>query len=141
MIFKKVDGAKEPVRSTQHSAGLDLFTLTETILHPGKVTSVVTGISYEMSEVEKEMGLYLSMSIRSSMGAKGFMIANSPAILDGDFEDQIRILIYNTNTLATCLPKGEKIAQMIVLQHHNEFVDGGATFRYDKRTGGLGSTS
>ncbi len=69
------------------------------------------------------------------------MLANGAGVIDRDYAGkEIFVLLYNGSDENKRLKKGDKIAQMIIMEHLSKYAKG-VTFKYDKRTGGLGSTS
>ncbi len=140
MTFKKLNAeAKEPVRSTMHSAGLDIFADESIIIDPGETIVMPTGLCMDTEDGEDNSEWYVAIHIRSSLAAKGIQLANGVAVIDKDYRDEIKVLLYNSSDEMEIVSKGDKIAQMIVMPHHS-YAAKGVTFRYDKRTGGLGST-
>jgi len=141
MIFKKLHpDAKEPVRSTAQSAGLDIFARCDNTIPIGGVELVKTGLTFE-TQVEDHLYWFIDLRIRSSLALNGVMLANGAGVIDADYAgNEIGVLLYNTTDEPYHIPKGEKIAQMIIMPHHSNEAKG-VTFKYDKREGGFGSTS
>lgn len=83
-----------PKRSTKHSMAYDLYSPENFILKPKETYMLKTGIKVQMKEDE---GLILN--VRSSMGKKHIMLANTNGWIDSDFynnadnEGEIRIII------------------------------------------------
>lgn len=140
MIFRKLnDNAKEPVRSTEHSAGLDLFALKDTVVGIGDVELVSTGIAFDLDS-DDTADWYLDLRVRSSMCLEGIMLANGAGVVDKDYAGkEIFVPLYNTTEEPYFIPAGKKIAQMIVLPHMT-YKAKGCIYKYDKRSGGFGST-
>ena len=140
MIFKKLyKDSKEPVRSTMHSAGLDVFAQHESVIKAGKVNVISTGLSMDTKDGEDNSEWYVAIHIRSSLSVKGLMLANGVAVIDKDYKDEIKVIIHNSTDEDMTINKGDKIAQMLIMAHYS-YVAKGVTFKYDKRTGGLGHT-
>ena len=140
MIFKKLhDEAKEPVRATQHSAGLDIFADESVVVLPHDTFVMPTGLAMELSDGEDGSEWYVAIHIRSSLSVRGLMLANGVAVIDKDYKDEIKVILHNASNEPIYVAKGQKIAQMIVMAHYS-YVAKGVTFKYDKRVGGLGST-
>ena len=140
MIFKKLNNdAKEPVRSTMHSAGLDVFSIENVMMFPFETVMVGTGLCMELTDGEDGAEWFIDMRVRSSLAAKGIMLANGAGVIDKDYKDEIKVLLYNGNDHNVNISKGDKIAQMIVVAHYS-YVAKGVTLKYDKRTGGFGSS-
>ncbi len=141
MTFKKLDKhAKEPVRSTQHSAGLDVFSNETVIIDPHETVIIPTGLAMTTEDGEDGSEWFVAMHIRSSLAVKGLQLANGVAVIDKDYKDEIKVIMYNSTNEMVIVEKGKKIAQMIVMAHYS-YVAKGVTFKYDTRIGGLGSTN
>lgn len=127
-----------PKRSTAHSAGYDLATITEVSLKPNEVTLVPTGLKAYMQSNE-----YLGIHIRSSLAVKkNLCLVNSQGIVDSDYynnpdnEGHIFVALFNFGAETIVLSAHTRIAQGIFYS----FLltdDDDAT---DKRQGGFGST-
>lgn len=132
-------GINLPQRKTKFSAGYDIEAAESTILHPGGVTPVMTGLKACMAPDE-----YLQLSLRSGLAIKnGLLMPNAPGIIDADYynnvdnEGHIMVAIYNPGTAPFCINKGDRIAQGIFLKYGT--VDGEQE-NNTVREGGIGST-
>jgi len=86
-------------------------------------------------------GYYISVVPRSSYGKKRIMISNSPATIDSDYTGEISIMLYNTSMDFFSIKKGDRIAQMILLQYNKIEFDYVEQFDITSRgDGGFGST-
>ena len=142
MTFIKLrDIAKEPVRSTQHSAGLDIFVAEETTVGPRSVVAVPTGITFDLEASDRGSDWFMDLRLRSSLALNGGVIlANGAGVIDKDYAGkEIKVLLYNHTDRSVCLTAGYKIAQLVILEHFSNSAKG-VTFKYDKRKGGCGST-
>jgi dUTP pyrophosphatase len=105
--------AKAPVCSRPtEDLGYDLFSLEYTVLYPGKVANIRTGVAVEA----RYMGMPLGLLVRdrSSMAAKG--IFTHGGVIDAGYRGEIVVLMswlgcdieghYN-------IDKGDKIAQLV----------------------------
>lgn len=144
-IFRGEKSVSLPVRKTSGSAGWDVFASEDTILEPGKVTLVPTGLI-----IETPPGYHFRVFIRSGFAVRhNVSLVNSVGIIDADYcgpEDFLKIAMLK-NFLPTAEPtqisKGERIAQIIF--EKNAF----ASLQWDeqddpafhgKSRGGFGST-
>lgn len=128
-----------PKRSTSHSAGYDLASIEEIIIHPGEIKKVPTGLKVSMNDHE-----VMLVFPRSSLGLKKqLMLANNVGVIDQDYynspfnEGHIMIPIYNFGNNPQTIEKHERIAQGIFITYFktddDETVD-------EKRISGFGST-
>ena len=141
MTFKRLtEDAKLPVCSTEHSAGLDIFSADGYTIPSGTVCLVKTGITFEEASSDVNRW-FLDLRVRSSLALDGILLANGAGVVDSDYAgNEIGVLLYNTGANERKIVKGEKVAQLIVQQHYNHMAMG-VTLKYDKRDGGFGSTN
>ncbi len=104
----------------------DLYALEDTLLQPGKVCKVRTGISATSYKTEgtntkdahySQTKLGMLIRDRSSMASKG--IFTHGGVLDAGYTGEIMVLmtcLETGETLGHILPKGSKIAQMIPVE-------------------------
>lgn len=108
-VKKMVPHAKLPVRMTKSAAGLDVFTVENKLVPPGKMTTMRTGIAVECPE-----GHYIEAHIRSSWGKKGIRFANCTGIIDEDFRGEVMLYLYNDSSEPFYIKEGTRIAQLIL---------------------------
>lgn len=130
---------KLPLRKTSKSAGYDISALEQTVIQPGQVVMVKTGLKAYMKDNE-----VLQIYPRSSLSKnKQLMLINSVGIIDSDYynnqenEGHIMVMIYNLSNQAQVIEQGERFAQGVFLTY--------LTVDEDKtssavRLGGFGST-
>jgi len=146
--FKKLnDEAVIPEYSTQGASGMDIRSIEDKSIDPGKVAIVSTGLSCEMI-TDPSDNIYISgfpeiqVRSRSGLAAKhGVIVANSPGTIDSDYRGEIKIILLNTSDIPFKVNKGDRIAQLVVnllpkveVSCNNELSD------TDRGEGGLGST-
>ena len=74
---------------------------------------------------------------RSGLAAKhGVIVLNAPGIIDADYEETIKVVLYNTGPTRRAYGLGERIAQLVFVYAYRrpELV------KDEVRQGGLGST-
>ena len=129
---------KLPVRSTKTAVCYDFFSPADIVLPTGKITTVWTNIKAYFNPDE---GLFLAT--RSSMGAKGIMLANGVGIIESDYADNpsnggnLGFLLYNSTANDFFINKGDKIGQgyfakILTVDNEEEILT--------TRSGGFGST-
>lgn len=142
--FEKVKKFKNinfnlPKRATKHAAGYDFESPIDDEIMPGEIKMVTTGVKAYMKEDE-----VLELYSRSSHGKKGIMLANSVAVIDGDYynnpdnEGEISFLLRNTTDEVFKINKGDRIGQgvfkkFLTIDNEQEITD--------VRKGGFGSTN
>ena len=96
--------------STAHSAGLDLATATTATITDGSVNLISTGVYGPLPH--NVCGLLIGCASTTKSGH--FVL---PGVIDSDFNGEIKIKIWTANPPCT-IPKGEHIAQLILLPYH-----------------------
>ena len=129
-----------PKRETAHAAGYDLKVAERTVIAPGDIKLVPTGIKAYMQDDE-----YLGVHIRSSIAVKKHIsLVNNQGIIDADYynnadnEGHIMLALLNMGTEPVALAKNERVAQGIFYKYL--VADGDADIDKAVRGGGFGST-
>ena len=137
----KDKGINLPVRKTKCSAGYDMEAAEDIVIpvyeYGMKPTLIPTGIKAYCCEDE-----YIMLANRSSGPKKGFILANSVGIIDGDYynnpdnEGHIYFAFFNFSGKPLEVKKGDAIGQAIF---HKFFVADNDEAS-SVRAGGFGST-
>ena len=114
-FYRKDPGVALPDRKTEGSAGLDVHASETTLLEPGVVTLVPTGLIIEAPE-----GYHFRVFIRSGFAVKNNVsLVNSVGIIDSDYcgpEDYLKIAMvmnYHRDAEPVLVNRGDRIAQII----------------------------
>ena len=124
-----------PKRETAHAAGYDLKVAERTVIAPGEIVLVPTGVKAYMQPTEV---LYLYDRF-SNPRKKGLVLINSVGVIDGDYygnEGHIFAQMKNITDQDVVLEVGERVVQAVFapfLIADGDEADG-------VRTGGFGST-
>jgi len=127
-----------PKRETAHAAGYDLKVAENTVIAPGEIVLVPTGVKAYMQPGEV---LYL-FDRSSNPRKKGLVLINSVGVIDGDYygnpgnEGHIFAQMKNITDQPVTLEVGERIVQGVFMPFL--IVDGDEADGV--RTGGFGST-
>jgi dUTP pyrophosphatase len=127
-----------PKRATKSSAGYDIFSPIDFILHVGESIKIPLGIRCEMDE-----NVFLMIVPRSGLGFKyKLQLYNTCGIIDSDYfysdnEGHIFVKFKNEGFKDLQIKVGDGICQGIFLNYLTT-IDDAAT---EIRNGGLGSTS
>lgn len=127
-----------PKRNTKNSMAYDIYSPQSFKINPKETYMLKTGIKAQMREDE---GLILN--VRSSMGKKHIMLANTNGWIDSDFynnednEGEIGLLFYNYGEETWEVRKGDRVAQCMFINFLTVDNDNTTT----KRVGGWGSTN
>jgi len=123
-MFKVLDEACKPKRSTKYSAYVDLFAREDVTIGAGETAVIPLGVKLDLEnsnvyktsdyrwackkgaglevvEAMKKQALkdfmqsnYLEVALRSSLGVKGLIIANGIGIIDLDYPDEIGLIVH-----------------------------------------------
>ncbi len=156
-MFKSINNGIMPTRGSKHSACIDLYANDDMIIKQGQTVLIPLGIAideellHESFQTNKTFfnklnintyeiflkSYYIQLMLRSSL-SKQLIIANGVGIIDMDYRDEIMIRVHNpTNMPEKKICKGERVAQVTLLQHFGFMFNINST---QKRDGGFGST-
>ncbi|MEY7998728.1 dUTP diphosphatase [Clostridium sp. Mt-5] len=111
LLVKKInEEAKIPFYAHSGDAGLDLFSVEETLIRSMERKLVSTGIKIQLpanteAQVRPRSGLALKY---------GITLLNSPGTVDEGYRGEIKVLMINFGEKPFLVEKGMKIAQMVV---------------------------
>jgi dUTP pyrophosphatase len=114
MILVKVlnsSGNRIPSVQTLHSAGFDLASNEDVVLHPNSLRAISTGLQMVIPE-----GWEGQVRPRSSVGMKGVYIPNAPGTIDSDYRGEIKVLLHNLSSSTFRIYRGNRIAQLVIAQ-------------------------
>lgn len=99
--FKKLhEDAVIPKFSKPFDSGFDLRSVEDTMLIPGKIVCVHTGLSVELPDPKYTHPFVLEMQIRprSGLAAKyGISVLNTPGTIDNQYRGELIIIMINQN--------------------------------------------
>ena len=110
-IFNNTESV-EPTKAHSGDAGIDLFSTHDATLYMGDTVAVNTGLIFGIPF--GYCGLILP---RSSMGKRGIIIPNSPGLIDSGYRGELKVLLLNLSNQIYKVNKGDKIAQLVIVQH------------------------
>jgi len=134
MQVKKLSDLPIPARQTTGAAGYDLQSDKDFTINPMQRVLVPTGYAWEIP-----MGKVGIIKDRSSMAYK-YGISTLAGVIDSDYRDEVKILLINLSGLAYKVSKGDRIAQMVVVDHYSEELELVEQLDDFDRKGGFGST-
>lgn len=112
LVKKLIDEAKIPEKQTEGAAGFDLHSSEEVNLCMGERRIIHTGVAICIPE-----GYFGKISSRSGLAFKRDLYAFDGTI-DSDFRGEIMVLLENKSKSDYLVKKGERIAQIILIKHH-----------------------
>lgn len=141
-MFISVDGGRLPECATIGSAGLDVFANENCDIWSGFTEVIKLGIKLDLKEIKRldiQDNHFLMLSVRSSMRVRE-LSSLGKGIIDLSYPDELKIILHNHSKSGMIkIKKGDKIGQLILMQHNSS-----ATWKYRQtdveRTGGFGSS-
>jgi dUTP pyrophosphatase len=103
-----------PKYQSEGAGGFDLAASEDTVVKPGAVVLVPTGLV-----IEVPVGYFLAVFARSSTPLKrGLMVANGVGVVDSDYcgpADEVKIEVFNFTAESVCVKAGDRIAQGLLV--------------------------
>ena len=128
------EGATLPTRKTAGAAGYDLTSIGNWYLDAGMTVTMRTGVHIAIPD-----GYVGLLTVRSSIGERGFRLNNSVGVIDSDYRGEILASVH-----ATCdafIRQGERFAQLLIVPVLTaDLVRVDALDNTERGTGGFGST-
>lgn len=129
-----------PFYATSLSVAADLKSSIDLTLKAYSQAKVPTGLwiaSLDESKIPPQQVLELQIRARSGLAYKhGITLTNGVGTIDGDYRDEICVLLWNTSAKDFPIKRGDRIAQICAQLLPRLDVPISQT----KRTGGFGST-
>lgn len=136
--FKKINPAAEkPNVATNGSAGADIAAAEDITLAPGETKLISTGLVMAIP-----CGYVGLMFPRSGLSLKTpLRQPNSVGVIDSDYRGEVRGMFTNTGSAPVVIERGDRIAQMIVIEVPEcEWEEVTELDETERGTGGFGST-
>lgn len=138
-IMENGEGLPIPTYATAQSAGMDLFSATdgELVIKPGERLLVPTGISIALpADYEAQIRPRSGLALKN-----GLTVLNTPGTIDADYRGEIKVIMINLSKEPFIIPRGMRIAQMIIAPVTRANLIAVATLDETARgEGGFGST-
>ena len=136
-VKKLVPEAQAPHYAHPGDAGLDLFSIQESILPPGESAMIKTGIAIELPP-----GTEGQVRPRSGLAAKHqITVLNTPGTIDEGYRGEVCVILINHGKNEFKIEPGMKIAQLLVKPVLTVNVEEVAELSDTSRgAGGFGST-
>jgi dUTP pyrophosphatase len=99
--------AIEPTRSTELSAGLDIYSAEDHLLLPHSHLIIPTDIA-----IEPMQGTYAQLCTRSSTAMKGILVLGG--VIDADYRGNIKVILQNNSDESFEIKCSQCISQMVV---------------------------
>ncbi|NLE79540.1 MAG: dUTP diphosphatase [Rhodococcus sp.] len=104
-------GLPVPVRAHEGDAGVDLYSVTDVTIAPGRRTLVGTGIAIALP-----IGTVGLIHPRSGLAAKsGLSVVNTPGTIDAGYRGEVKVCLINHDLDQPIdIRRGDRIAQLLV---------------------------
>ena len=136
-IKKLVDYAVMPKQMTKGSVGLDISASEDAVFFPHEITFLHTGLAMAIPK-----GYHGEVHIRSSWGKRGIRLSTCTGIIDSDYRGEIMLLIINDTGKVYHAPKGERLAQFILVKDPSFKIEEVTELdKTERGVGGFGSTN
>lgn len=101
-----------PARELPGDAGFDLYVRMETTLSPGDRALIPTGVSIALP-----VGYVALVHPRSGLAIKhGFTLVNAPGTIDAGYRGEISVIGLNAGSEPLTLKRGDRVAQLVILE-------------------------
>ena len=137
--FKKLnENAVTPTFGSEYAAGADLYSAEEEIvINPNETAFIGTGIACAIPKYM--VGLVFA---RSGLACKkGLAPANKVGVIDSDYRGEIKVALHNHGKEPQTVLKGERVAQMVIMDYHPcAYIESESLDETKRGEGGFGST-
>ena len=101
-----------PARELPGDAGFDLYARMDTTLNPGDRALIPTGVSIALPD-----GYVALVHPRSGLAIKhGFTLVNAPGTIDAGYRGEISVIGLNAGSELLQLKRGDRVAQLVILE-------------------------
>ena len=107
---KKESTAIVPTKSTENSAGYDIYAFEKAIIMPGTIVKMRTGIHAKLP-----VGYYGQLFSRSGLACKGIIVL--AGVIDNDYTGEIIVLLHNIGETPYQVTEQDRIAQMVLIKN------------------------
>jgi dUTP pyrophosphatase len=137
-IYRISENATLPKFATKQSACFDISASEDCTIIAKHSYAVSTGLILDIPE-----GYSVRIHPRSGLAyKKGITLLNCEGIIDSDYTDELKVILYNTSNIDFTINKGDRIAQGELIKSLDYTIDECYTKPTQKtdRVGGFGST-
>lgn len=108
--------ARPPMRMSKRAAGFDLFCLEDTMLIPGNVARVHTGIAIELPSMPDGSDEEYEAEVRgrSGLAFRHKIMCAHVGTIDADYRGEVVILLVNAGNAPYKLRAGERCGQLVL---------------------------
>ncbi len=137
--FNMMEGCADlkPAKAHPDDAAFDLRSRTDTVIQPGKVQLVPTGLSLELPA-----GFEAQVRPRSGLALKHMIaVLNSPGTIDSGYRGEVATILYNAGDTPFEIRRGDRVSQMVIAALPDvKLEEADKLSETDRGAGGFGST-
>jgi dUTP pyrophosphatase len=123
-----------PTLGSEGAAGFDLYYLGDEVrIFPGLLEVMSTGIALDIPR--GKVGI---IKPRSGKSLHGIDVLGG--VIDSDYRGEVKVILTNHGTEPMLFAPGHRIAQLVILDHYNEFEVVESLDDTERGSGGFGST-
>jgi len=134
MRIKQLSDLPAPKRQTKGASGYDLQSDKDFVIHSMQRVLVPTGYAFEIP-----VGKVGIIKDRSSMAYKHGLSVLA-GVIDSDYRGEVKVLLINFGAMTYKVSKGDRIAQMVIVDHYSDGLTAVDELDDFDRNGGFGST-
>ena len=126
-----------PAKAHDDDAAYDLRARTDTVVQPGKVALVPTGLHLELP-----VGYEAQVRPRSGLALKHAIgVLNSPGTIDAGYRGEVCSILFNFGEIPFEIHRGDRISQMVIAALPDvEMIEAESLSETLRGSGGFGST-
>ncbi len=113
LLIHRLDTALPlPNRARPGDAGMDLYARIDAVIAPGQRLLIPNGIAIALP-----VG-YVALAVPRSGFAlrQGGTLLNSPGVIDAGYRGEVASIVHNTDVAPLHIARGDRVAQLLVLQ-------------------------
>ena len=123
-----------PTLGSEGAAGFDLYSFgSQERIFPGLMEVMSTGIALDIPK--GKVGI---IKPRSGKALHGIDVLGG--VIDSDYRGEVKVILINHGTSPMLFEPGDRIAQLVVVDHYNEFEVVESLNDTERGSGGFGST-
>jgi dUTP pyrophosphatase len=137
-IYKINQNAIIPKQATEQAACFDISACGSHVVPAKHTIAISTGLILDIP-----VGYSVRIHPRSGLAyKKGITLLNAEGIIDSDYTDELKILLYNTSNMDFIIQHGDRIAQGELVKNLDYVIEEcyNAPVQKTDRVGGFGST-
>lgn len=148
-MFKTINKGTLPLKQTKYSVGFDVYSNENILIKPKTIILLSLGILIDLSWIDDNCDMdflekhYFGLYIRSSLVLKkNLILPNSVGIIDIDYPDELKLMLYNISDKEVAISNKDRVGQLILHNHHGNIINKLYSKKIEKiRDGGFGSTN